>query len=353
MLAELVDHVVGVDPDRDRLTAVIIDATTKAQLGEAVFATTPAGYARLIDWADAESAAEARVWSIEGAGSYGAGLCTTLQAAGEWVLEFDHPVGRSAKDGAKTDGLDAARAAREILGRAKLTEPRARGPREAVRALLVARRGAQRARVAAINALKALVMTAPVQLREQLRGHSTTALVTSCARLRMTEGLDEETAGTKAALRHVARRIEGLEDELGAIDRQLRELVAATAPQLLAEHGVGAVTAAQVIVSWSHPGRCRHEAAFARLSGVAPVPANSGQTQQRHRLNRGGDRHLNNALHTIVLTRIRDHQPSRDYVARRVSEGKTQREARRCLKRYVARHLFRLLENPPGGLDET
>ena len=170
MLAELVDHVVGVDPDRDRLTAVIIDATTKAQLGEASFATTPAGYARLVDWADAESAADARVWSIEGAGSYGAGLCTTLQAAGEWVVEFDHPESRSAKDGAKTDGLDAARAAREILGRTKLTEPRSRGPREAVRALLVARRGAQQARVAAINALKALLITAPVLLREQLRG---------------------------------------------------------------------------------------------------------------------------------------------------------------------------------------
>lgn len=353
MLADLVDHVVGVDPDRDRLTAVIIDAATKAELGEAIFPTTPAGYARLIDWADGESMAEARVWSIEGAGSYGAGLCATLQSAGEWVVEFDHPESRSAKDGAKTDGLDAARAAREILGRTKLTQPRARGPREAVRALLVARRGAQQARVAAINALKALVMTAPVLLREQLRGHSTSALVAACGRLRMTEGLDEETAGTKAALRHVARRIEALEDELAAIDRQLRELVSVTAPQLLAEHGVGAVTAAQVIVSWSHAGRCRHEAAFARLGGVAPVPANSGQTQQRHRLNRGGDRHLNNALHTIVLTRIRDHQPSRDYIARRVSEGKTPREARRCLKRYVARHLYRLLENPPGGLDET
>ena len=142
MLAEIVEHVVGVDPDRDRLTAVVVDAKTKAELGVASFPTTPAGYARLVEWADAESTAEARVWSIEGAGSYGAGLCTTLQASGEWVIEFDHPSTRSTKDGAKTDGLDAARAARELLGRSHFTEPRTRGTREAIRTLLVARRGA-------------------------------------------------------------------------------------------------------------------------------------------------------------------------------------------------------------------
>lgn len=354
MLAELVDHVIGVDPDRDRVTAVIVDATTKAELGQAVFPTTPGGYAALIDWADAESVVEGRVWSIEGAGSYGAGLSVTLQTAGEWVVEFDRPESRPAKDGAKTDGLDAARAARELLGRSKLTQPRARGTREAIRALSVARRGAKHARAAAINELKALVVTAPVLLREQLRGHTTVGLVNVCGRLRIGGSPNDEIAGTKAALRHVARRITHLGTELADIDRQLLSFVSKTAPQLLEEYGVGAVTAAQIIVSWSHAGRCRHEAAFARLAGVAPVTANSGQTQDRHRLNRGGDRQLNNALHTIVITRSRDHQPTRAYIARRVSEGKTPREARRCLKRYLARHLYRLLENPPaGGLDKT
>jgi transposase len=353
MLAEMVDHVVGVDPDRDRVTAVLLDAKTKAELDEVSFPTTPSGYAALIDWADAESVPEARVWSIEGAGSYGAGLCATLQAAGEWVLEFDHPETRAAKDGAKSDGLDAARAAREVLGRTKFTQPRARGTREGIRALLVARRGAKVARVAAINALKALVVTAPVALREQLRDFTTIGLVRTCGRMRLGDGLDDETAGTKAALRHLARRIEALDVELIAIDRHLKALVTATAPQLLDEYGVGPVTAAQFLVSWSHGGRCRNEGAFARLAGVAPITANSGQTQNRHRLNRGGDRHLNNALHTVVLTRTRDHQPSRDYIARRITEGKTPREARRCLKRYIARHLFRLLEHPPTALDET
>ncbi len=189
MLSEMVDHVVGIDPDRDRVTAVLVDAKTRAELAEATFPTTPGGYAELIDWADADSVPEARVWSIEGAGSYGAGLCATLQTAGEWVVEFDHPETRAAKDGAKTDGLDAARADRELLGRAKLTQPRARGTREGIRALLVARRSAKQARVAEINALKALVVTAPVALREQLRDFTTTNLVNSSRRLRLTDGL--------------------------------------------------------------------------------------------------------------------------------------------------------------------
>lgn len=353
MLAELVDHVIGVDPDRDRVTAAIVDSKTRAELAHATFPTTPSGYAALIEWADDDTDADARVWSIEGAGSYGAGLCSTLQAAGEWVLEFDHPSTRAAKDGAKTDELDAARAARELLGRTKLSQPRARGTREGIRTLMVARRSAKRARTAAINTLKALVVTAPVPLREQLRHHSTAGLIKACTRLRLTADLDDETAGTKAALRHVARRIDDLGTELAAIDKQLSALVAKTAPQLLDERGVGAVVAAQLLVSWSHAGRCRDDGAFARLAGVAPIPANSGQTQQRFRLNRGGDRYLNNALHTIVLTRARDHQQSRDYIARRISEGKSPREARRCLKRYLARRLYRLLEHPPAVLDET
>jgi transposase len=346
MLAELVDHVIGIDPDRDRITAVILDTSTRAELAPVVFTTTPAGYAALVEWADEISSAEARVWSIEGAGSYGAGLCSTLQGRGEWVIEFDHPQSRPAKDGAKTDGLDAARAARELLGRRSFSEPRAGGTRDAIRALSVTRRGAVDARVAAINELKALIITAPVELREQLRHQPNRSLVERCRRLRITTGADDANAGTKTALRHLARRIDHLDDEIDETDRELKALVLKTAPQLLAEFGVGVVTAAQVIASWSHPGRCRNEAAFARLAGVAPIPASSGQTQ-RHRLNRGGDRRLNHAIHMIAVTRARGHQETRDYIARRVAEGKTPREARRCIKHYLARRLYRLLENPP------
>ncbi len=346
MLAELVDHVIGVDPDRDRITTVILDTATRGEIAQAVFATTPAGYAAAVEWADDLSAADGRVWSIEGAGAYGAGLCSSLQAGGEWVVEFDHPATRASKDGAKTDGLDAARAARELLGRSSFSQPRAGGTRDAIRALSVTRRGAVAARVAAINELKALIVTAPVDLREQLRHHPVGALVAVCRRLRITPGLDDAVAGTKTALRHLARRVEHLDDEITDIDRDLKGLVLQTAPQLLDEFGVGVVTAAQILVSWSHPGRCGNEAAFARLAGVAPIPASSGQTQ-RHRLNRGGDRRLNHALHMITVTRSRGHQGTRDYIARRVAEGKTPREARRCIKHYLARRLYRLLENPP------
>lgn len=346
MLAELVDHVIGVDPDRDRITAVVLDTSTRAELAPVVFATTPAGYAALIEWADDHSAPDGRVWSIEGAGSYGAGLCATLQGRGEWVIEFDHPQSRPAKDGAKSDGLDAARAARELLGRSSFSEPRAGGTRDAIRALSVTRRGAVDARVAAINELKALIVTAPVELREQLRHHRNGSLVETCRRLRITTGADDAHAGTKTALRHLARRIAHLDTEITETERELKTLVLKTAPQLLAEFGVGVVTAAQVIASWSHPGRCRNEAAFARLAGVAPIPASSGQTE-RHRLNRGGDRRLNHAIHMIAVSRVRGHQETRNYIARRVAEGKTPREARRCIKHYIARRLYRLLENPP------
>lgn len=345
MLADLVDHVIGIDPDRDRVTAVIVDTATRAETAPAVFSTTPTGYAALIEWADERSEPDGRAWSIEGAGSYGSGLCSTLQARGEWVIEFDHPQSRPAKDGAKTDGLDAARAAREVLGRRTFTQPRAGGTRDAIRALTITRRGAVDARVAAINELKSLIVTAPVELREQLRHHPNTTLVQSCRRLRITSGADPATAGTKTALRHLARRVEHLDDEITDIDRDLKTLVTQTAPQLLEEYGVGVVTAAQVIVSWSHPGRCRNEDAFARLAGVVPIPASSGQTL-RYRLSRGGDRRLNHAIHMIAVTRARGHQETRDYIARRVAENKTPREAQRCIKHYIARRLYRLLEHP-------
>lgn len=348
MLAGLVDHVIGVDPDRDSVTAAVIDAATKGEVDLIRVEASPSGYQRLMVWADEWSEPGCRVWSIEGAGSYGAGLCVTLQDRGEWVVEFDHPQQQADTDGAKSDGLDAVRAGREVLGRSRLSNPRSRGAREALRVLMAARRGAQHARVAAINELKALVVTATPSLREQLRGLTTISLVRQCSRFRPRPDQDVEVFGTRLAMQQVARRVSYLTEEIRTIDNQLEAIVADNAPQLLDEFGVGPVTAAQVIISWSHPGRCRTEAAFARLAGVAPIEANSGQTQQRHRLSRGGDRHLNEALNTIVLTRTRSHPETKGYVSRKTREGKTPREARRQLKRYVARRLYRLLENPPA-----
>ena len=345
MLAELVEHVIGVDPDRDRVTAAIIVATTQGEIDRVEFPATPSGYRSLREWADDYTTGEARVWSIEGTGSYGAGLAATLAEAGEWVIEFDRPATRAARDGAKSDGLDAVRAARELLGREKWAVPRRRGTREAMRVMLVARNGAQRSRVAAINQLKGLVVTAPVELRQQLRGRKTNQLVRHCAAFRPSG--DDETAGTKTAMRILARRIRSLDDELKLIDRELTAMCTDVVPQLLEQFGVGPVCAAQVYVSWSHAGRCRNEQSFARLAGVCPIPATSGLNQTKHRLNRGGDRQLNRAIHTIVTVRTRYDQDTRDYIAGMTNRGKSKRDAQRCLKRYVARQLYRLLENPP------
>jgi transposase len=349
MLAELVEVVIGVDPDRDRVTAVAVNATTTGEIAAAVFDATGQGYEQLREWADGVCGSDARAWSVEGAGSYGAGATEALTTAGEWVIEFDHPTGRAAADGAKSDTLDALRAAREVLGRTLVSRPRARGHREAMRVIVVTRDGAVTARTAAINELKALVVTAPERLRAQLRGCPTNELVARCSRLRVhpTQPVDEQA--TRTAMTHLAKRIRTLTAEADNLERDLGPLVDNAAPQLLDEMGVSYLTAAQILISWSHPGRCRHEAAFARLAGVAPIDATSGKTQNRHRLNRGGDRQLNRALHTIALCRARNCPTTKTYIARRKAEGKTDREIRRSLKRYIARHLYRILEHPLDG----
>jgi transposase len=347
MLAELVDHVIGVDPDRDRITAAVVCATTHSHLAAATFPTTPGGYRAAIRWADEHTGTSARAWSIEGAGSYGAGLASTLMKAGELVIEFDHPTTRSAKDGAKSDPLDAVRAAREVLSRRSWSTPRARGAREGLRTLIVARDSAKTARTAAINALRALMITAPVDLREELRRLTLTALVTRCRRLRHDATSDTELAAVKMALRSVATRIDHLTVETRELETAMRRLVEQLCPALLNQPGVGTLLAAQIIVSWSHPGRCRSESAFARLAGIAPLEANSGQTQTRHRLNRGGDRQLNRAIHQAAVIRAKSHPETRAYLQRRITEGKTKREALRCVKRYLTRRLFRILESTP------
>lgn len=219
ILTDQVDHVIGVDPDRDRITAAIVAVGTGGELQRQEFPATRAGYRAAIGWANAHTESASRVWSIEGAGSYGAGLAMTLQAEGEQVVEFDRPATKATRDGAKTDGLDAVRAARELLGRTKWAQPRARGEREAMRVLLVARNSAQVSRVAAINESKALVVTAPVDLRETFRGLNTPKLVERCAHLRPNG--DEEHSATKLALRLLARRVEQHRNELEVIDAEL------------------------------------------------------------------------------------------------------------------------------------
>jgi transposase len=287
-----------------REAAAVVDARTT-------------GYNEAISWAEEFTVAGERAWAVEGTASYGRGLTAALARASEWVIEFDRPREKASKDGAKSDELDAIRAAREALGRDRLHEPRAHdGHREALRVHTVTRAGVVRARTAAINELKALVLTAPDDLRQELRHLTTKALVKRCAAFRDTPQRPVAERCARNTMRSIARRISFLTDEIAIHDTAIKQLI--------------------------------DEAAFARLGSAAPLPATSGQSQDRHRLNRSGDRQLNSALFVVALSRTRIHQPTRDYRDRRRSEGKTDREIRRCIKRYIARRVWRLLEHPPG-----
>jgi transposase len=347
MLAALVDGVIGVDTHRDTLAAAAV-----THLGGALAQTTTsadvAGYQHLLGFARS-SVPGRRCWAVEGAGSFGAGLAAFLARRGERVVEVGRPKRPASRTGAKSDALDAVRAARDALGQERLASPRRRGQREALRVLLTTRRCATLARVAAIGQLKALIVGAPEELRAELRGRSTASQIQHCARLRARPARSLEHQATVRVLRATAARIQLLQTEADQLRVELTTLVAAVAPWLLEVPGVGPLSAAQVLVSWSHAGRLRSEAAFAALAGVNPIPASSGQVT-RYRLNRGGDRQLNRALHTILLVRLRIDPDTRAYMARRTAQGKSRRDAKRCLRRVIARQLFRLLEryDQPG-----
>ncbi len=343
MLADEVDYVVGVDTHRDQHVLAVVVAGTGVVGARRSVRSSARGYAEALRFAQA-AADGARVWAVEGVGHYGGGLARHLSGRGETVLE----AGRGPRDQrrlqGKDDSLDAVRAARTALASETPALPRTGQQREALRLLLLARRSAVDVRRLALVQLRSVIVTCPDQLREELRGLPAGRLVERCSRLRRSPSRTPDELAATLVLRSLARRIQAATVEAAELEREILAHVRALAPQLLDEPGIGPIVAAQLIVSWSHHGRVRSEAAFARLAGVAPVPASSGQTT-RHRLSRGGDRQLNRALHTVILHR-RQHDPAtKDYIARRVAEGKTRRDAVRLLKRYLARHLYRVLDN--------
>lgn len=344
MLADELDYVLGVDTHRDAHVLAVVTAPAGAVLAGNEIAASRSGYREALRFAQRHATGR-RAWAIEGTGSYGAGLARFLAEQGELVLELSRTPRAERRLRGKDDSLDAVRTARAALASETLALPRSGERREALRLLLVARRSAADVRREALTQLRSVVVTAPESLREQLRRLPVGRLLERCSRLRRAGAADE--LATRLVLRSLARRIAAATVEAAELEREILAHVRALAPVLLDEPGVGPIVAAQLIVSWSHPGRLRSEACFARLAGAAPVPASSGQTQ-RHRLSRGGDRQLNRALHTVVLHR-RQHDPAtKEYIARRLSDGKTTREANRLLKRYLARHLYRLLEHQPA-----
>ena len=337
---------VGVDTHSDTHHAAVIDDVGR-KIADASFVTTSRGYQALVDWARSHGQVD-RV-GVEGTGAYGAALARHLRAAGLTVVEVDRPDRRTRRHQGKSDPVDAYAAAAAVLAGTASGTPKTRDGRvEAIRTLRIARRSAVKGRTQAINQLKAAVLTGPADLRESLRHLKRSDLLDACRRLRPSNGplaeLDDPVpSATKSTLRRLAKRITALQEEIKEIDAELAPLVAATAPRLLEVYGVGTEVAAQLLTSaGDNPERLRSEAAFASLCGVAPLPASSGRTV-RHRLNRGGDRHANYALHVIALVRLSAHEPTRAYAQRRTTEGLSKPEIIRCLKRYIAREIHHAL----------
>jgi len=331
---------IGIDTHKDGHLAVALDRLG-GQLGVLELAASSGGYLELHRWAHELGVP---VFVVEGAGSYGAGLARFLQAAGCEVYEAERPR-RAQRRRGKNDLIDAALAARRLLSGERLARPRGlSGPREDLRLLLLERRSAIRARTATLNQLQAAVVTAPQGLRARLDRLAGPQLAHTASRLRVNP--DSEQATLRRVLRRLARRAQTLDRELAELDRDLETIITTLAPQLLQETGVGTICAAQLIVSSGDPTRMRNEASFAALAATSPIETTSGP-HKRHRLNRGGDRQLNQALHTISLTRVKHHPQTAAYHHHLLTNGKTPREARRCVKRALARHFHHTLRTLP------
>jgi transposase len=339
--------VIGVDTHLDtNHLAVITDAGKP--LADAEFPTSPAGYDDAVSWA--QSFGTIVIAGVEGTSSYGAGLTRVLQAAGIEVAEVSRPDRAARRRQGKSDPLDAYAAARTALAGNGLAVPKDEHT-TTLRALLIARRSAVKARTAATNQIHALLVTAPAELRERHRHDSTTALVKALARCRPTTYRDATTAAVLTAAKALARRVEFLDHQEHDLTAQLDALVRQINPALRAAYGVGPDTAAQLLVTaGTNPHRLRNEASFAALCGAAPVPASSGKIT-RHRLSRGGDRAANSALHRIALVRMSGHPQTRDYVEHQGGKNRTKKEILRLLKRAIAREVFRLLTRP-GPIDD-
>lgn len=330
--------VIGVDTHKHLHVAVALDELG-ARLGELTISADTAGYAALAAWA--ERLGRPRVFGIEGTGSYGVGLTSFLRRRGHTIAEVNRGDRRGRRANGKSDTLDAEAAARTVLaGEARAIPKSADGTCEMIRQVKIARDTAVKARTQALITLKCIIVNAPPELREQLAELADKKLIARCAALRP-GAIESTTASAKHTLRTLARRWLTLNAEIREHDRVLEQLTEAVAPTLRDGFGIGADTAAEMLIVFGdNPERIRSEAAFAKLCGVAPVPASSGKTT-RHRLARGGHRQANAALYRAVIVRMRFHQPTIDYVARRTEEGRSKREIIRCLKRFLAREIYR------------
>lgn len=330
----------GVDTHRDVNVAAVLDERG-ALLGTSEFATTTVGYRQLL--AFLEHFGDVDRVGVEGTGTYGAGLARHLLDAGVPVIEVDRPNRQRRRRAGKSDTTDAISAARAAQSGEAATTAKARnGNVEKLRVLRVARRSISKDRVRAINQLRALIVTAPPELRDQLAGLTAIGVAQAAARFRVADPTSDLGA-LKYAMRSLGRRAEALRAEAKELDKILRTLIEATAPDLIARAGIGVDAAGALLVAaGDNPERMRTEASFAKLCAAAPMEASSGLVT-RHRLSRAGNREANSALFMIIINRMSRDEATKAYVNRRVAEGKSKLEIIRCLKRYVAREVYPLL----------
>lgn len=332
------DVIVGVDTHEATHTAVVIDQLGRV-LGTIEVPATAPGYDELVRWARSHGTITAA--GVEGTGCYGAGLAAHLQGDGIEVIEVNRPNRQQRRRRGKSDPADAEAAARAVLAGDATATPKTRhGQIEAIRVLQLTRASAVKARTQAANQIKDLIVTAPDELRGQLRGLKTPARVKLAARW-----APDPTDALRYALGTLARRYLALSAEIRTLDKIVLERITTVAPSLLGALGVGPESAAKLLTAaGGNPERISTDAAFAALCGASPIDASSGK-HQRHRLNRGGDRQANNALWTIATHRLRVDPATRAYAERRAAQGKTRPEIIRCLKRYIARELHRTIKH--------
>ena len=345
--------VAGVDAHTDEHHVAVLDGQGRP-LAAAAFPTTADGYTRLISWLRGRGTIE-RV-GVESTGAYAAGLVRALHADGIRVVEVNQPHPHARQRLGKSDPIDAELAARAALsGTASALPKQTGGIVESIRQLSVARAGALKARTAALQQLDDLLITAPEALRGELRrGRTLKARAALCLHLRPDSGrIHQPAQAAKLALRSLARRISQLEREIGELDGQLEQLVNTAAPRTVQLFGVGTQSAGQLLVTaGQNIDRLRGEAAFAKICGAAPIPASSGRST-RHRLDYGGDRQANRALHTIAVCRLRHCERTRAYATKRTADGLNRREILRCLKRYIARETYHSLRADLEALNST
>jgi transposase len=333
---------VGVDTHKERHYAVALDQVGQL-LAELVFAATAAGYGELLRWAEQLADGRGLVFGLEGTGSWGAGLCQHLQRAGSPVVEVERPRRKDRRAG-KSDRIDALAAAKCVLSGENVSTPRARGILTAIRALLIARRSAVTERTRVLNQLQALNATAPVALRQRIGEGTGKQLERRILSMRARPNASLEERVAFSVMRDLANHSRTLGANAKRYQHDLGELIRTLDKTLVDEPGIGPISAAKLLAF--DPTRFTSEGAFARCNGTAPIPASSGKTI-RYRLNRGGDRQANNAIHTIAIIRAKHDPETRAYLDRRVREGKTKREALRSLKRHISRELYQRLNAIP------